>query len=157
MIDSKPLCSDQLYVCICLLLIGLPAAILVLRILVARKHHDVKHLVIGTSTDNRENLIAYLFAVIIPLYQNNYTSMRDVAAEMSLFVFIVFLFMHMNLHYMNLLFAVAGYRVYTVETDSEGNVFSGRLSSILITKRYSLKPHEKILVTRISDTVFIEY
>ena len=95
--------------------------------------------------------------MVIPLYQNNYTSLRDVFAEVATIVFIVFLFVHMNLHYMNLVFAFSGYRVYTIETEAANNAFSGRCPFILITKRHSLPSQQKITARRISDTVFIEY
>lgn len=156
-IDGKPIISDTIYLSICLLLVGLPAAFLALRINRAGKNHDTKELVIGTSTDHRDHLIAYLFAVVIPLYQNNYTNLRDVFAEVAIIAFIVFLFIHMNLHYMNLVFAFSGYRVYTIETEAANNSFSGRRPFILITKRHSLQSQQKVTARRISDTVFIEY
>ena len=156
-IDSKPLFSDTIYCILCLLVVALPAFVLAIRIWIAGRNKDTKELVVGNATDHRDHLIAYLFAVVIPLYQNNYTTLRDVLAAFAVLCFILFLFVYMNLHYMNLVFALAGYRVYTVETEDKTNPFSGRRSFILITKRYSLHSQQKINARRISDTVFIEY
>ena len=155
-IDGKPLIPDYWYESACALLIGIPTVMLMVRVYLAGRNQDTKELTIGTATDHRDHLIAYLFAMIIPLYQNNYNNMRDVLAALAVVVFIWFLFTHMNLHYMNLLFAVAGYRVYTVETANQNNPFSGQSPMILLTKRHSLHAQQKIMTRRISDTVFIE-
>lgn len=156
-IDGQPLTPDSWFVTMCLLLIGMPTGIIALRIYIAGKNQDTKELVIGSATDHRDHIIAYLFAMVIPLYQNNYASIRDIAAALAVLVFILFLFTYMNMHYMNLLFALAGYRVYTVETDSQGNPISGQCPMILLSKRHSLHAQQRITVRRISDTVFIEY
>ena len=154
-IDGKPIFPDKIYMAICGGLILIPNAFLRLRIFVSRRNQDTKELVVGTSTDHRDYLIAYLFALVIPLYQNNYNNLRDVFAALTLLSVILFLFFHMNLHYMNLIFAFFGYRLYTVETDTH-NPFSGRSSFILITKRRDLHSQQKITAFRLSDNVFIE-
>ncbi|MDE2126047.1 MAG: hypothetical protein KGJ62_05615 [Armatimonadetes bacterium] len=156
-IDGKPLIADPLYVSLCLILVVLPAGVLALRVYIAGKSQDFKELVVGTATDHRDHLIAYLFAMVMPLYQNNYASVRDVMAELAALVFVIFLFTHMNLHYMNLVFALADYRVYTIETEGTSNAASGRNTLVLLTKRRSLRTRQRITARRLSDTVFIEY
>ena len=68
----------------------------------------------------------------------------------------MFLFWHLNLHYMNLLFAALGYRVFTVYPPADGNPLTGRASEALITRRVSLAAGDRIVAYRLSDTVYLE-
>jgi hypothetical protein len=66
------------------------------------------------------------------------------------------MFWHLNLHYMNLLFAIFGYRVFTISTPKDDNPLSGRDTQVLLTPRISLEPGEHIVAYRLSDTVYFE-
>jgi len=81
---------------------------------------------------------------------------RDVAAILGALAFIVFLFWHLNLHYMNLVFAAMGYRVFTVLPPADGNPLSGRTSQVLITRRIAVPAGERLVAYRLSDTVYFE-
>ena len=81
---------------------------------------------------------------------------RDVGAVIAALCFIVFLFWHLNLHYMNLVFATMGYRVFTIMPPTDKNRFSRRLSQVLITKRAFVPPGEHLIAYRLSDTVYFE-
>jgi len=78
------------------------------------------------------------------------------ASAFAALSFIVFLFWHLNLHYMNLMFAAKGYRVFTIYPPADDNQLSGRLSQVLITKRVAISPGERLSVYRLSDTVYFE-
>jgi hypothetical protein len=56
---------------------------------------------------------------------------------------------------MNLLFAIRGYRVFTVSRGAN-NEFDGQRAFVLLTKRTFLVEGEKIETYRLSDSVFIE-
>ena len=71
-------------------------------------------------------------------------------------VFIVFLFWRLNLHYMNIFFAVFDYRVFTVSSPHDGNPHTGREPFVLITPRRHVPPGGHILAYRLSDTVYLE-
>ena len=97
----------------------------------------------------------YLFAMLIPLYGLDLGGARDIAAVLVAFAFIVFIFWHMNLHYMNVAFAVLGYRVYTIVMESPAGSPKG--SVVLLSKRHVRPPAgTSIDGLRISDTVFME-
>jgi hypothetical protein len=81
---------------------------------------------------------------------------RDLAALLVALGFIVFLFWHLNLHYMNVLFAALGYRVFTIYPPSDGNPLSGKISQVLITRRVDLSTGQHVIAYRLSDTVFFE-
>ena len=61
---------------------------------------------------------------------------------------VLFVLWNMNLHFVNILFAMQGYRVYTIESYE---------SAILLTTRSTLpKNLNEIKVHRLSSSVFIE-
>lgn len=139
----------------CGVLLIVPNLMLYLRYHTAKKNHDLKIITVHKSTDNREHLLVYLFAVLMPLYDANIGNGRDFVATIIAFVFIVFLFLHLNLHYMNLIFAFFRYRVYTIEP-LEGDGIRGKMNFVLLTKRTNLLPEQQIEVVRLSNTVYIE-
>jgi len=57
---------------------------------------------------------------------------------------------------MNLLFAVLGYRVFTLSPPADENPLSGRVSQVLITRRIAVPPGEHLIADRLSDTVYFE-
>lgn len=78
--------------------------------------------------------------MLLPLYAMELDTWRDLATVLEALGFIVFLFWHLNLHYMNLLFAACGYRVFTVYPPADANPLSGRASQVLITPRSRCQP-----------------
>ncbi|MCK5245144.1 MAG: hypothetical protein KAJ90_07730, partial [Desulfobacterales bacterium] len=105
---------------------------------------------------HRNHLLVYLFAILLPFYTADLGTYRDLAAALAAVGFIVFLFWHLNLHYMNLLFAVFGYRVFTVNPPTDNNPLTGLVSQVLITRRPLVLPGEHLVVYGLSDTVTLE-
>jgi hypothetical protein len=141
---------------ICGLLIVIPNLILWYRLRISRARNDIKTLVVGEADDHRDHLLVYLFAMLIPLYDANLSTTRDVTATGLAFVFIVFLFWHLNLHYMNLIFALFGYRVFTIQPLKPQSAIGGRQPLELLTKRSYLHKGQQIKAYRISNTVYFE-
>lgn len=125
--------------------------VLAWRIHTARQQADYKDLSVHQIKDHREHLLTYLVATMLPLYDANLTTRREAAAILAAFVFVVFLFWHMNLHYMNPLFAVFRYHILSIEPSDDSDP-----SYILITRRSSLRPGSSVRALRISNTVFLE-
>ena len=141
---------DNWLIAFCIALIVLPNAVLLMRLWVARRRRDKKTIEVEIADDHRDHLLVYLFAMLIPLYQANIGNTRDSAATLVALLLVVFLFWHLNLHYMNVLFAAFGYRVFTVR-DVEGvNVL------VLLSRRTALPRGTKVHAYRLSNTVFIE-
>jgi hypothetical protein len=107
--------KDKYWLPICVVLFLLPTLILWLILRQARKAENTKTVHISTAKDQREHLLTYLFAMLIPLFDANTDDLRDLTAVALAFIFVMFLFWHMRLHYMNLFFAMWGYRIFTVE------------------------------------------
>ena len=69
---------------------------------------------IGDAEDHRDHLLVYLFTMLLPLYSASISTWREFGAALAAVAFVVFLFWHLNLHYVNLLFAFKGYHVFTL-------------------------------------------
>jgi hypothetical protein len=150
------LIPDIYFLSFCALMVLVPNGFLWLRIRTARKLRETKEIVVGTAEDHRDHLLVYLFSMLLPFYTTDLGVWRDFAATMAALGFIVFLFWHLNLHYMNLLFAVFGYRVFTISPVEDGNPLSGKTSQVLITRRAVVSPGERLVAYRLSDTVYFE-
>jgi hypothetical protein len=140
----------------CGLLIGLPNAILYLRIRLAKKRGDTATIKVNQADDHREHLLVYLFAMLLPLYDLNLGEERDFFAAVIAVTFIVFLFYHLHMYYMNLMFALLGYRVFTIHPTTEGDRLSREDRFVLLTFRPSIRANQEILAIRISNSVYFE-
>lgn len=140
----------------CIFIALTPYIILSLRISTAKRNNDKSLRFVGVSEDHGNHLLVYLFAMLLPLYSSELTTYRDFFAILTALAFIIYLFWYLNLHYMNVLFAVLGYRVYTVSPLQDGNPYSGKEPFVLITPRRYLPSKEKIDAYRLSDTVYME-
>jgi hypothetical protein len=138
----------------CAILIVGPNLVLLWRIRIAKLRNDTRTLTVGKAEDHRGDLLVYLFAMLIPLYDVNLSSPRDAAAAVVALLFIVFLFWHLHLHYMNVLFALRSYRVFTI-TPITGELATGE-PFVLVTKRIALQAEQKVRAYRLSNTVFFE-
>lgn len=107
--------QDKYWIPVCAGLFLLPTIILWWTLRRARKAENTKTIHITSAKDQWEHLLTYLFAMLIPLFDANTDGMRDLTAVSVAFIFVIFLFWHMRLHYMKLLFAMWGYRIFTVE------------------------------------------
>lgn len=148
--------SEGVFLAFCVLMIVVPNGFLCWRIRQVKKQKDKKELTTGKAEDHREHLLVYLFAMLLPFYSASMETLRHFSAHMAAIAFIVFLFWHSNMHYMNILWALCGYRVFTLSPVKDGNPLSGMSSQVLITKRNHIGDGEKITAYRLSKTVFLE-
>lgn len=138
----------------CLAMALLPNLALLWRWRIAKRRNDHRAIVVENARDQSDHLLVYLFAMLLPLYSVNLVNIREIAAVVAAFVFIVFLFWHMNLHYMNLIFAVLNYRVYTVQMSVTGTTHVSTV--VLLSKRLNPPAAGQITGLRLSDTVYVE-
>jgi hypothetical protein len=155
-IRGNSLIPDPCFIGSCALMVIVPNAFLWLRIRTAKKQADKRDLTVGSADDHRDHILVYLFAMLLPFYSEAIGTWRDLGATFAALAFIVFLFWHLNLHYMNLLFAALGYRVFTVYPPADGNPLTGRTRQVLITRRMSLASGDRVVAYRLSDTVCLE-
>jgi hypothetical protein len=155
-IRGNSLIPDRWFIGFCALMVFVPNAFLWLRIRTAKKQADKRDLTVGTAEDHRDHILVYLFAMLLPFYSEAIGTWRDLSATFAALAFIVFLFWHLNLHYMNLLFAALGFQVFTVYPPADGNPLTGKTRQALITRRVSLASGDRIVAYRLSDTVYLE-
>lgn len=146
---------DHVLIPIGALAIALPHLVVVLRMLVAERRRDRHALSIESSEDHRGDVLVYLFAMLLPFYAMPTESWRDVAALLGAVGFIAFLYLHLNLNYMNIFLAIAGYNVFTIRAAQVDSGFSDVRTRVLVTKKQVLPPGELVAV-RLSDTVYWE-
>lgn len=111
----------------------IPNAYLAIRIWVAVRNNDRKIIRVTSTTDNREQLITYVFAMLLPLFQAAVATEQDLYAAGAALLFVIFIFGHMELYYMNFFFALGGYRVLSIRPDPGSGDQS--VAHVLITKR----------------------
>jgi len=155
-IRGNSLIPDRYFIGFCVLMVVIPNAFLWLRVGTARRLEDKRELTVGKADDHRDHILVYLFAMLLPFYSEDLGSWRYLGSALAALWFIVFLFWHLNLHYMNLLFAALGYRVFTVYPPADENPLTGKLSHAVITRRVSLASGERLIAYRLSDTVYLE-
>lgn len=124
----------------------------------AKKTNNIKSVTVQKAEDHREFLLVYLFAMLIPLYDASVSSWRDLIAWIVVFVFICFIFWYSRLHYMNIFFALFGYRIYTCDVQS-GTYADGTSSKriyVIITRQQSLAGGALITGYRMGADVLLE-
>jgi hypothetical protein len=148
--------TDKYLLTVCAVMFVLPNLFLWVRIKTAIGDNDKREITVGIAEDHRDHLLVYLFAMLLPFYAAEIRNERDMAAVLVALGFIVFLFWHLNLHYMNVVFAAMGYRVFSISAPADGNPLSGRIGLVLITRRPAMAPGERLIAYRLSDTVYFE-
>ncbi len=155
-IRGTNLIPDLYFVTGCLVMAIFPTGFLLLRELIAKRQNDTRLLVVGRTEDHRGHVLVYLFAILLPFYRQNVDAWRDFFALLAALVFIVFLFWHLNYHYMNIVFALRGYRVLNVLSPDGSSAQPSMVNFALITRRSNVQPDEKLVAYRLSNTVYLE-
>lgn len=155
-IRGNSLIPDWYFVGGCALMVIFPNMFLWLRLRTAQKQNDKRTIIVGIAEDHRDHILVYLFAMLLPFYSEDISTWRNLGATFAALVFIVFLFWHLNLHYMNLVFSLLGFRVFTVYPPPDGNPLTARTRYALITRRVSFAKDEQVAAYRLSDTVYLE-
>jgi hypothetical protein len=155
-IRGSKLIPDLYFTIFCGLMVVMPYAFLVFRIRIAKRLAEKRELAIGSAEDHRDHILIYLFAILLSFYAANLDTLRDLAAAFVTIGFIIFLFWHLNLHYMNIFFAAQGYRIFTVYPPDDGNILTNKAGLVLITKRITIPHGIQLAVYRLSDTVYLE-
>lgn len=151
---------DAVWVPLCTALFLLPSVLLFFFSRRAKKQQNDKTIAIRTAKDQREHLLTYLFAMLIPLFDANLGGYRDLIAVFVALLFVLFIFWHMRLHYMNLFFALFGYKIFTVEAESRTEVARGIAPKLItyavLSKRHHLTPEEVLTGWRLGGNVLVD-
>lgn len=140
----------------CILFAAIPNILIVTRVIITVKRRDQRRLTIGAHEDHRGHIAGYILSMLLPFYRQDFDTCRELAAIFTAIAFIVFLFWHLNLHYMNFLFALFDYRIFTVQPAIDDNPYSGTTNYVLLTKRRNLATGSSIAALRLTNTVYLE-
>ena len=139
----------------CGVLMLVPLAFLSGRLFIVQRSESPRVLTVGQVEENQLHILTYLVATLLPFYRQDLGSMRDLAAILIVVAFIIFLFWHLNLHYVNVLLAVFGYRVYRIRLgDDNANPYASRIPVVLVTRQRFLATGERVRSYRLSDTLY---
>jgi hypothetical protein len=155
-IRGSKLIPNAYFIGACALMVIIPNAFLFLRLWTAKRHKDTREIVIGKAEDHRDHLLVYLFTMLLPFYTSSLADWREFSATLVAVCFIVFLFWNLNLHYMNILFAALGYRIFTIYPPQDDNPYTGKETLVLITWRATIFKDQKVVPYRLSDSVYWE-
>jgi hypothetical protein len=144
---------DQYFIPTCLLLVLVPHFFLLARIRIALKNKTEKELTIETAKDSKENLLTYFFPLILPLMAVSFSSWRGFAATIFLFLLMAFASWHLRVFYINIFFAIFGYRIFKITQPTNG-LSSNTDDRILITKHAQLIKGEKIVAVNLGGNVY---
>jgi hypothetical protein len=148
---------DAIWVTICMVMLIVPNLFLYLMMRRTRQVRNSKTIQIKGARDQREHLLVYLFAMLVPLYDVNLEGYRSIAALSLAFAFIVFIFWHMKLHYMNVFLAMFGYQIFTVETEEPLSGDSPAVTTYaVITRRSSIDSGRPLTGYRLGGNVLLD-
>lgn len=142
------------YISFVLIFIILPHVALIIRKKQAVQDTDL--LKIKSAEDRREHLLAYLFAVFLPLYQTDASSFPKLIALVISICFIIWIFFKLNIYYVNPYFTFRGYHIFLVRTQYTGVAGEDPRPAILLTLKSTIKPDDEIRAMRLSATVYID-
>jgi len=125
-----------------------PYICLFTRLVFAKKANDVMTIDTSSATNNKDYLFTYLFTVLLPLYGFSINSNRDAIALGFALLIVLFVLWNMNLHFINIIFAIDGYKVFTIPAMD---------GAILLSNRHSVSNFSDLMVHRLSNSVFIEF
>ena len=140
----------------CILFAVVPNIILWYRICTVRKNSDTKSITVGFVEEHQSQILVYLFATLLPFYREEVATFRDLAAMIAALMFIVFLFWHLRLHYINIMFSIFKYHVFTVHSPDDSNPYTGKEPFVLITRCRHLQSGNSYAAYRLSDTVYMD-
>lgn len=134
----------------------LPNLALLSRLLISWILSETDEVFIGRVEDRRQDVLVYLFALVLPFYNADLSSCRELAAATVTVSIIIFLFWRLNLFYMNLVFAAFGYHVFAVHPPQTVNPLSGTSMKLLITWRSELPREGAIKGYRLFGDIIFE-
>ncbi len=156
MIKGSVLIPNLALCIVCGLLILIPTGFLICWIHRAKVKRRTQVLIAGESKDHTIHVLVYLFANLSPFIQEDPKSCRELLAIVFALGFIAFIFYRLNLHYLNIYFAIRGYRIHSVYLPQDDNQLSENMPIALISKRRFIARGERFLSHHLSDTVYME-
>lgn len=121
----------------------------------ARARARERTVTVGIVNDRREEVITYLFAMLLPFYTADLNSWPNLWATVTAFILVVFLFWLLNLHHLNLLVVAFGYHCYEIISPESSSPASRMQSFTLLSKEPAFRRNANVGVYVITNSVFL--
>jgi hypothetical protein len=116
---------------------------------------EVEPIEVDSSEDRRQDVIAYLFAMLLPFYASDFDSVRSLILTIAALLVVIILFWGLNLHYLNLWLVLLGYHCLHVTSPDNENTRSSAASFMVVTRKPFLRAGETYEAHRISSSVMV--
>jgi hypothetical protein len=114
---------------------------------------SIEELTVRRLTDRREHLLSYLFPLVMSSWQFDFKSSRELIACLFVMLFTGIAFWHLQLTYVNLWFAIAGFRSVQVERNSACN--HPLRPVILLTRCTRLSENDTVEAYRLTNSLYL--
>lgn len=145
--------EDRIFVPTCLLLVFIPHLFIIRRINVGLKTRSEKKITVETAKDSREHLLTYFMPLALPIMAVSFSSWRGFAATIFLFLIMAFASWHLRVFYVNVFFALFGYRIFKI-TQPPSEISHSLDERILITKRIQLDKGDTLITVNLGGNVY---
>lgn len=145
---------DKFFIPLCLLMVTVPHFFILRRISVALKTGSKKEITIETAKDAREHLLTYFLPLALPVMAaTTFSSWRGFSATLFLFLIMAFASWHLRVFYVNVFFAVFGYRIFRITQPPNPRSHSID-ERILISKHPQLDKGTKLIAVNLGGNVY---
>ena len=138
---------------ICSMLVLLPNLVLGLRMSIAKK--SLTRISVGNADDRRQDIVGYLLAMLLPFYSLDISTGPRFLAITAALAMIIFLFWKLHMHHLNVVFALFGYRIFSVSPPKTENPYSSTQAYTILTRREMLPVGDTINAYLISNNVYL--
>lgn len=114
---------------------------------------DIEELTVKRLTDRREHLLSYLFPLVMSSWEFDFKSPRELIACLCVMLFTGIAFWHLQLTYVNLWFAITGFRSVQVERNSSTN--HPLRPVILLTRCTRLSEGDTVDAYRVTNSLYL--
>ncbi len=124
----------------------------------SKAKNTVRTVKVVKAEDPKDHILTYLFAMLIPLFQSNIDDKRQLAVAIVALGMIMFLFWHMRLHYMNFVFALLGFSIFTVRVDAGVDARGPKPDGtwVIISRRSAISDGETLTGYRLGGLVLAD-
>ena len=141
----------DLYFCnSCFLMILIPHYFLLRRISICKKNNTLKQIKVKSAKDSKEQLLTYFLPLILPLMGASFDTWRGFSATLVLFFIMAFASWHLGVFYINIFFALFGFRIFTIVTEGSNN------EVVLITKREFISTEKPLNLIRLANRIYYD-
>ena len=147
--------SDWVFIPSCILLVAVPHFFILRRISVAIKTRSEKVITIESAKDAREHLLTYFMPLALPVMAVTFSNWRGFSATLFVFLIMAFASWHLRVFYINVFFALFGYRIFKI-TQPVNPLSHSIDERILISKRTQLDKGTLISAVNLGGNVYYE-